>query len=258
MEKAMVRMDWRLMSAAAAMCLLSPAILAQQPVSRLKGRVTTADGQPIANAEVHAEAFYGSAAGTFAGQRTFSERTNAKGEWSIMGIAPGIWEFDVIAPGEIPESVVLPIRLLTASGPNAGGQLLTWQLLLKPVPPPAGPPGTTLLEALDAARAGRVEQVRALLTRVSEDADADYLAGAGRIAMLARDMPLARTLFLRALERDPASYRASLGVASTLLLQRDFDNASRAFDATRNRTHDKDEQKFLTFALGDLATIKAR
>jgi hypothetical protein len=258
MEKTMVRTVSRLMSAAAAMCLLSPAMLAQQPVSRLKGRVTTPDGQPIANAEVRAEAFYGSAAGTFAGQRTFSERTNAKGEWSIMGIAPGIWEFDVIAAGEIPESVVLPIRLLTASGPNAGGQLLTWQLLLKPVPPPAGPAGMTLLEALDAARAGRGEQVRTLLERVSEDADADYLADAGRIAMLARDMPLARTLFLRALERDPSSYRASLGVASTLLRQRDFDNASRAFDATRNRTHDKDEQKFLTFALGDLATIKAR
>jgi len=49
-----------------------------------------------------------------------------------------------------------------------------------------------------------------------------------------------------------------LAVASTLLIQRDFDNASRAFDATRSRTHDKDEQKFLTFAIGDLATIKAR
>ncbi len=154
---------------------------------------------------MRAEAFFGSAAGTFAGQRTFSERTNAKGEWSIMGIAPGIWEFDVVAPGELPESVVLPIRLLTASGPNAGGQLLTWQLVLKPVPPPAGEAGTTLAAALDAAQAGHADQVRSLLARVSEDADADYLAGAGRIALLARDMGLARTLFQRALERDPSS-----------------------------------------------------
>ncbi len=254
----MMRTSSRLVSAMAAVCLASSGALAQQPVSRLKGRVTTERGEPIANAEVRAEAFFGSAAGTFAGQRTFSDRTNAKGEWSIMGIASGIWEFDVVAPGELPESVVLPIRLLTASGPNAGGQLLTWQLVLKPVPPPAGEAGTTLAAALDAAQAGHADQVRSLLARVSEDADADYLAGAGRIALLARDMGLARTLFQRALERDPSSYRAALGMASTFLLQRDFDSASRAFDATRSRTHDKDEQKFLTFAISDLATIRAR
>ncbi len=248
----------RLMSATVIVCLAASTALAQQPVSRLKGRVVTADGAPIANAEVRAEAIFGSAAGTFAGQRTFSERTNAKGEWSIMGIAPGVWVFDVIAPGDLPESVALPVRLLTASGPNAGGQLLLWQLILKPLPPPAGEPGTTLIKALDEARAGRTDEVRTLLARVSEDADADYLAGAGRIAMLARDMPLARTLFLHALERDPSSYRAALGVASTFLLQRDFDSASRAFDATRSRTHDKDEQKFLTSAIGDLATIRIR
>jgi len=255
-----MRMVLRSMPAAtiAVACLASAAATAQQPVSRLKGRITTETGAPIANAEVRAEALYGSAAGTFAGQRTFSERTNAKGEWTIMGIAPGIWEFDIVAPGALPEAVALPIRLLTASGPNAGGQLLPWQLVMKPLPPPAGAPGATLMAVLEAARDGRGSEVRTLLSRVAEDADADYLSGAGRIAMLARDTPLARTLFLRALERDPASYRAAMGVASTLLIQRDFDNASRAFDAARSRTHDKDEQKFLTFAVGDLATIKAR
>jgi hypothetical protein len=254
-----MRMTLRsMLSTIAAVCLASAGAMAQPPVSRLKGRVTTETGAPIANAEVRAEAFYGSAAGTFAGQRTFSERSNGKGEWTIMGIAPGIWEFDIVAPGELPETVVLPIRLLTASGPNAGGQLLAWQLVMKALPPPAGAPGAALMAALDAARAGRGDETRSLLTRVAEDADADYLAGAGRIAMLARDTALARTLFLRALARDPASYRAAMGVASTLLLQRDFDNASRAFDATRSRTHDKDEQKFLTFAIGDLATINVR
>lgn len=248
----------RVVSALAAVCLVSSVAGAQQPVSRLKGRVTTERGAPIANAEVRAEAIFGSGAGTFAGQRTFSDQTNAKGEWSIMGIAPGIWIFDVIAPGQLPESVALPIKLLTASGPNAGGQLLLWQLLLKPVPPPAGDQGAALVAALDAARGGHADQVRTLLTRVPDNADADYLAGAGRIAMLARDTPLARTLFMQALQRDPSSYRAALGMASTLLLLRDFDGASRAFDATRNRTHDKDEQKFLTSAIGDLATIKVR
>jgi len=40
------------------------------------------------------------------------------------------------------------------------------------------------------------------------------------------------------------------------LLRRDFDSASRAFDAARNRTHDKDEQRFIAAAIGDLATIR--
>ena len=53
---------------------------AQQPVSRLKGRVTSEKGEPLADAEIRIEAFFGPAAGTFAGQRTYEARTNAKGE----------------------------------------------------------------------------------------------------------------------------------------------------------------------------------
>jgi len=97
-----------------------------------------------------------------------------------------------------------------------------------------------------------------VLQKVPEDADADYLAAAGRVAVLAGRPDAARALFTRALERDPSSYRAALGVASSFLLQRDFDSASRAFDAARNRTHDKDEQRFLSAAIGDLATIRVR
>src|SRR5262245_28812284 len=80
-------------------------VSAQQPVSRLKGRVVDEKGERVKDAEVRAEAFFGSAAGTFAGQRTFSTKTNAKGEWNILGIAPGIWLFEIIAPGYVPESV---------------------------------------------------------------------------------------------------------------------------------------------------------
>src|SRR4029077_18646841 len=61
---------------------------AQQPVGRLKGRVVTDRGERIQDADVRAEAVFGVAAGTFAGQRTFSTKTNAKGEWSILGIMP--------------------------------------------------------------------------------------------------------------------------------------------------------------------------
>ncbi|MFI5179619.1 MAG: hypothetical protein ACHQO8_13695 [Vicinamibacterales bacterium] len=231
---------------------------AQHAAFRVKGRVVTEKGEAVANADVRIEAFYGFAAGTFAGQRTFSSKTNAKGDWSIGALQPGIWLFEAVAPDYLPETAILPIRILTTVSQGTSGMALTWDLILKLVPPPDDARGLVLKQARDAALSGKPDDVRSALLVVPAEADGEYLAAAGRIAMLARDFPLARTLFLRALERDPSSYRASLGVASTLLYQRDFDNASRAFDATRSRTHDKDEQKFLSAAIADLATVKMR
>ncbi len=235
------------------------AIHAQQPISRLKGRIVDEAGARLADTQVRAEAYFGAAAGAFAGQRTFRTRTNGKGEWNILGIAPGIWVFDANAPGFVTEAVALPIRLLTASGPNAAGQVITWDLVLKPRRLPADDRQASVLrDAAAAALSGRDAEASQLLQRTPEDADADFLAGAGNIALIAHDLALARTLYHHALERDPSSYRAALGVASTFLLSRDFDSASRAFDAARGRTHDRDEVRFLSAALGDLATIQVR
>ena len=246
-----------LAAVAVGLVALAPVPAAQQPISRLKGRVVTDRGERLKDVEIRAEAIFGSGAGTFAGQREFSARSNAKGEWNILGIAPGIWLFEATAPDHVPETVALPIRLLTASGPNAGGQLFTWDLILKPLPTPAqNRHGQVLSEAAEAARAGRGEAAASRLSQVPDDADAEYLAAAGRIALLARQYDVARTLFTRALETDPSSYRAALGIASMFLLRREFDSASRAFDAARSRTRDKDEQRFLSAAIGDLATIR--
>ena len=223
-----------------ALVLLSIAASAQN-MYRLQGRVVTERGEPVADADVHAEAFYGHEAGTFAGQRTFTATTDKKGAWNVMGIKSGIWLFEVNAPGYYPESVALPFQILAAVSSGQSGMSLNWQLVLKPVP------------MADETRA------RLLATgAIPEDANAEDIAGAGRLALKARDMGLARGLFQKALERDPSSYRAALGIATTFLLARDFDSASRVFDAARNRTHDKDEIKFITIALTDLATIKAR
>ena len=49
-----------------------------------------------------------------------------------------------------------------------------------------------------------------------------------------------------------------VGIASVFVLERDFDSASRAFDAARNRTHDSGELKSFAAAIDDLATIKVR
>jgi tetratricopeptide (TPR) repeat protein len=239
--------------------LLVPSGLhAQHAAFRVKGRVVTERGEAIDGADVRLEAFYGYAAGTFAGARTFSGRTNRKGEWNVGGMQPGIWLFEVIAPGYVPETVVLPIRILTTVSMGTSGMALTWDLILKPVTAPDDVQGELLKQAAAAARDGNLEAVRSALRVIPEDPASDFLAAAARIAMVARDMPLARALFLRALERDPSSYRAALGIASMFLLERDFDSASRAFDAARSRTHDKDEQKFLSIAIGDLASIKVR
>jgi tetratricopeptide (TPR) repeat protein len=239
--------------------VLAAASASAQPVSRLRGHVTTEQGDPIANAEVRVEAFYGYAAGAFAGQRTFKATTDKKGDWNVLGVKSGVWAFEVIAPGYIPESVVLPIQMLTTVSSVQSGMAFNWSLVLKPIPLPPSDRGQVLLNALEAAREGAPpEKARSMLERVPDDADADYLAAAGRIALLARDQELARALFLRALQRDPSSYRAALGIASTFMLARDFDSASRVFDAARNRTHDKDEVRFITIALSDLATIKVR
>ena len=247
----------RALMLALVLAIASPAA-AQHAAFRVKGRVVTERGEAIDQADVRLEAFYGYAAGTFAGVRTFAAQTNRKGEWSVGGLQPGVWLFEVIAPGFVPETVVLPIRILTTVSMGTSGMSLTWDLILKPVIAPDDVQGEMLKQAAAMARDGQVEAVRAALRVIPEDPSSDFLAGAGRIAMVARDMALARTLFMRALERDPSSDRAALGIASMFLLERDFDSASRAFDAARSRTHDKDEQKFLSIALGDLATIKVR
>lgn len=235
-----------------------PVLHAQHAAFRIKGRVVNERGEAVENAEVRLEAFYGYAAGTFAGVRKFSERTNRKGEWNVGGMQPGVWLFEVVAPDYMPETVVLPIRIMTVVSMGTSGMALPWDLILKPVPAPDDVQGELLKQAAAAARDGNVEAVRAALRVIPDDPASDFLSGAARIAMIARDMDLARTLFLRALERDPSSYRAALGIASMFMLQRDFDSASRAFDAARSRTHDKNEQKFLSVAIGELATIMRR
>jgi hypothetical protein len=245
-------------AAAAAVLFVETHGLAQQPISRLKGRVVTERGEPVANAEVRAEAFHGYAAGTFAGQRTFSTTTDAKGEWTILGLKSGVWLFEVLPRGGLPETVALPIQLLTTISSGTTGFLLTWQLILKPIAVPQSPEWQALLGASDAIRAGRAADASAVLTRLPEAMNADYLAAAGRVALLARNVDLARSYFARALEEDHSSYRAALGVGSVSVILRDFDMASRAFDAARSRTHDKNEERFLSAALGDLATIKVR
>src|SRR6266581_15171 len=88
-------------------------VLHAEPLLRLRGRVVAKSGEPVSGAEVRVEAQYGFGGGDFTGQRTYSTKTNAKGEWSIIGFTAGAWIFDASAPGYLSHVVALPFNLVT-------------------------------------------------------------------------------------------------------------------------------------------------
>jgi len=226
--------------------------LSAQPLVRLSGKVVGEHGEPIADADVRVEAIFGFAGGDFLGQRTFSTRTNAKGEWALLAFKSGIWVFDVSLPGQLPDAVALPFNLVAPAGSGIAGMAPTWHPVLRPVSQPSGETGQMLADAADAARAGRRERVAPLLARLADTSDVDVLTAAGRICLLMRDPTIARPFFRRARERDPTSFRAALGMGSTALMQRDVDAAARAFSDARNLTKDKDERGYLANAIAEL------
>src|SRR4051812_9689255 len=131
---------------------------AQHAAFRIKGRVKTDAGEPVANAEVRVEAFYGYFAAAFGGgQRTFSGKTNDKGDWNVGGLQPGVWLFEVFAPGFLPETVILPIRILTTVSMGSSGMSLTWDLILKPLRAADDELGAFLVESTTAVRDGHAD-----------------------------------------------------------------------------------------------------
>jgi hypothetical protein len=235
----------------AVVAALAAAVTAQ-PLERLTGKVVSQQGQPLPDADIRVEALFGFAGGDYLGQRTFTARTDAKGMWALLGFKSGIWIFDASLPGHIPDAVALPFNLVAPAGAGLSGVVPVWRPVLKPTPLPAGDYGQLLSDAADAARAGRPERVAPLLARVSETADATILDAAGRICLLMRDGAVARPFFRRALDRDPTSFRAALGMGSTALMQRDVDAAARAFSDARALTKDKDERSYLSAAISEL------
>src|SRR5262245_14712568 len=232
--------------------VLAAAALVAQPLDRLTGKVQTTRGEAIRDADVRVEAIFGFAGSDFIGQKTFSVKTNAKGEWALIAFKSGIWMFDSSVPGHAPDVVALPFNLVAPAGSSVTGVSPPWHPVLRPTPLPEGEVGQILAEAADAARGGRPERVVPLLKRLADSNDAGVLDAAGRVALLMRDAPAARPFFRRALERDPQSFRAALGMASSALMQRDVDAAARAFGDARDRTKDKDERGYLAVAINEL------
>lgn len=240
-------------SVAVSLCVLPTLrVLHAQPLDRISGRVTTEHGDPIKDAEVRVEAIFGFAGGDYLGQRTFSTRADAKGGWALLGFKSGIWVFDAAVGGTVPDVVALPYYLVSPAGSGIANVLPIWHPVLRPSPLPDGEIGRLLAEATDAARAGRPERVTPLLSRIADSNDAGVLTAAGRICLLMRDPTVALPLFRRALERDPTSFRAALGMGSSALMQRNVDAAAKAFGDARNLTKDKDERSYLSAAISEL------
>jgi hypothetical protein len=243
------RVWWLLACVAAAS---TSAIPRAQPLDRLTGRVVTAAGAPLQDAEVQVEAIFGFAGGDFLGQRTFSARSSAKGEWALLAFKSGIWMFDATAPGRLPDSVALPFNLVAPASSGIDRMTPVWHPILRLADLPPGEIGQALSEAADAARKQRPDRVTPLLSRLSDSSDTGVLIAAGTICLLMRDPTVARPFFRRALDRDPASFRATLGMASSALMQRNVDAAAQAFADARKLTTDKDERGYLAAAIAEL------
>ena len=225
---------------------------AAQPLDRLSGRVLSAAGAPVPDADVRVEALFGFAGGDFLGQRTFAARTSAKGEWALLAFKSGIWMFDVTAPGQLPDAVALPFNLVAPASSGIDRLTPAWHPVLRLQAPPLGDIGQILSDAADAARAQRPDRVTPLLSRLADSQDAGVLAAAGSVCLVMRDPTVARPLFRRALDRDPSSFRAALGMGSSALMQRNVDEAAKAFARARDLTKDKDERGYLAAAIAEL------
>lgn len=237
---------------AAVAVLALGSVLGAQPLERLTGKVVGDQGQPAKDADVRVDAIFGFAGGDFVGQRSFTARTNAKGDWALLAFKAGVWLFEASAPGTLPDVLALPFNLVSPPGTGISGLVPTWHPVLRPTPLPAGDTGQLLGDALAAARAGRPERVTPLLARIADSGDAAVLVAAGRICLLLKDPTVARPFFRRALERDPTSFGAAIGMGSSALMQRDVDAAGHAFDEARKLTKDKDERGYLAAAINEL------
>jgi hypothetical protein len=225
-----------------------------EPLLRLRGRVIARSGEAVSGAEVRVEARYGFGGGEFTGQRTYATKTNAKGEWSIIGFTAGAWIFDASAPDHLAQVVALPFNLVTPAGQGLD-TIPLWQPVLRLMPTPTGELGRKLTDAEAAARLGQMDRVTPILTELSVEADPDILSALGHICLLAHDVGTARSFFHQAIDRDPGSFAGMLGMASTALLSKDWDLAGRTFATARSLTADKAEQAYITAAIRDLGKI---
>jgi hypothetical protein len=208
-----------------------PATGAAQTALRLRGQAHEDSGRGVP-ASIELEAVYGFRGLEFVGQKTFTAKSNDKGQWSVLGVTSGAWVLAAHAPLHLPQVVLLPVQFTLKNPSSAAGGQIPWDVGFELTPRDRFP---LLARAVDAALGGRRADVAAALAAVAETGDAPTLVAAGEIALYVRDAGLARALFDRALTLAPGTARASLGLASAAMLLGDWDRASKAFWTAREQ-----------------------
>jgi hypothetical protein len=212
----------RILGLVIAMVLALPVVAASQMTYRLKGVVRDNDGKPVEGARVRGEALIGFRGEQFVGQKEFTNTTNAKGEWNLLGLTSGIWAFEATGPDLIPQVVLLPINFTNRKPSGMGGsfawELPLWVRRFK---------HEGLVTAAKAAEAKQTNDAVAAISSVMAEKDPEVLCAAGELALLVRQNGLGRAIFEQILKAEPKHPCATLGLASAALMQNNFDLAAK-------------------------------
>jgi hypothetical protein len=222
------------MAAAAACCwaltLSTPAFA--QLTYRMIGKVSTEAGAPIDEAVIKAEAIAGFKLEPFGGQRTFTAKSNKKGEWSLVGLTSGVWLFQAHAPNMLPQAIVITVKMMKREGGTGGATLLpyTVEFALRPTTKAPG-----LASAAQTAYAGKKAETVSLLRSASlETAGIPVLIAAGEIALAVQEGGGAFGMFRAAATEAPGHWRAHAGLGSAALMLRDLDTAAKSYWTARD------------------------
>lgn len=221
-----------------------------QTVYRLRGTVRVA-GAPAAGT-VNAEALAGFRGDQFTGQSSFAVSSDAKGEWTLLGLTSGLWLLTASAPDALPAGIVLPIKFSQRQMQSAQGGQLTWPWPFELAPASAHP---VLARAAPLVAEGRgVEAVQVLGTALLADATVADQCAAGQMAVAIKQPSLAQQLFAAVQQAEPKNSCGPLGLASVALLLRDWDRASKMLWLARDLAP-RQQRPALAAAIAELQQI---
>ena len=201
----------------------APLVADAQMTYRLRGVVRDNSGKPVEGARVRVEALNGFRGEQFVGQREFATTTNGKGEWVILGVISGIWAIEATAPEVIPQVILLPINFTNRTPQSARGGSFPWDVFLTV----RRTTNERLTAAAAAATARRADEAVQVIGTLAAETDPEVVCAAGELALMVRQFGLANALFTQIAKTDPKNSCATVGMASSALMQNDFDRAAK-------------------------------
>jgi hypothetical protein len=233
-----------------AVILALPVTAAAQMTFRLRGTVRDNDGQPVPGVTVRAEAIKGFRGDQFVGQKEFEVTTGSKGDWVILGLTSGIWVFEATGPDVIPQVVVLPVSFTNRKPQSAQGGVLPWDLPLSV----RRSKNEALTTAANLTMARKNDEAVAAIGVLAAEQDPGVLCAAGELALFVRQNGLSTAIFNQILQKDPKNGCATLGAASSALMQGNLDLASKLL-WTATDLAPREQKPALGAALRDLQAV---